>query len=436
MRLLLFGLLVVALPTHAQSLANVMELALAADPRVDIAAVELQVSENRERQALGNLLPQVSASANFSANEQRGFNQLGQFSLESFSGERYNLTVQQPLYNRSAFKALSRSGVEVDQREFERDSTVSQVLLEAARRYVNLLAARQDVRLVIAEEEALQEQMDQVTALYERQLVKVTDLFEVRSRLDLIQASRIEAANGLEVARQSLAEMIGQVPGELTPLRENVQFTAPSGTIDDWLDKAISANHLLRSLEQGIEASNVAVEEAKGSWYPTLDLVLNARQSNTGFENSPAPTTDSTYVALNLNLPIYAGGITTARVAEANNRRELARLDYERTRRGVVLEVQETWLGIQSTLKSIAANERSVESAAQSVQAMETTFQYSAVTAFDVVNAVQREFRARRELLQAKYDHLMFRLRLLAAAGELTPADVERFDRWFENSDQ
>jgi outer membrane protein len=50
-------------------------------------------------------------------------------------------------------------------------------------------------------------------------------------------------------------------------------------------------------------------------------------------------------------------------------------------------------------------------------------------TSVDVLNAQQQVFQARRDLQQARYTYLVSTLRLKAAAGTLTEADIEAVNR-------
>jgi outer membrane protein len=47
----------------------------------------------------------------------------------------------------------------------------------------------------------------------------------------------------------------------------------------------------------------------------------------------------------------------------------------------------------------------------------------------DVLNAQQQVFQTRRDLQQARYNYLLYGLRLKAAAGLLQEADVEEVNR-------
>ena len=53
-------------------------------------------------------------------------------------------------------------------------------------------------------------------------------------------------------------------------------------------------------------------------------------------------------------------------------------------------------------------------------------------TSFDILNAQQLLFSAKRDLAQAKYDYIMSRLRLRSAAGLLNEDDIQLVQGWLE----
>ena len=58
--LVLFGLGVITSSANATDLMDVYQQVLAADPRVRLAAINIQIGADRESQVMADLLPQLS----------------------------------------------------------------------------------------------------------------------------------------------------------------------------------------------------------------------------------------------------------------------------------------------------------------------------------------------------------------------------------------
>ena len=422
-------------PVSAEGLVSIMDKALLADPRISIADYQYRISEDQDRQALGAMLPQVRATANLSRNEQKSTASDGTPIHEHYDGEKYNLSLQQVVFNKSVFDSRDRTRHVIKQRDFEKNSTLGEVLLDVTERYIAVLAANDDLELVQSEKETVQKQLDQVTRLYEKQLVKVTDVLEVQTRMDMIQTDEIEAENSVQVAKESLTELINEPVDTLYSLQQDIKFPGLEHTVNHWMKKARSNNPQILAMDEAVRASLSRIEESKGGHYPTLDLVLSSQKSDVGFENSSTSRTDTNYLGLTLNVPLYSGGATSARIQEASNQWSLTQLERERTLRFVMKSTREAYLGAQSSLKRITASERSVLSAQKSYKAMNTSFKYGTVTVVDVINALQNEYQARRDLQQAKYNHINFWLRLVFFAGELEPSKLVKVNSWLESAE-
>ena len=131
-----------------------------------------------------------------------------------------------------------------------------------------------------------------------------------------------------------------------------------------------------------------------------------------------------------MQIPIFQGGLTQSRVREAVALRDRAEQDLENAQRTVAQTVR---AGLPHRDSSGIAQVRALEQALVSTQSqLDSTILGRDVgvrTSVDVLNAQQQVFQTRRDLQSARYNFLINTLRLKAAAGTLTEADVEAVNR-------
>ena len=134
-------------------------------------------------------------------------------------------------------------------------------------------------------------------------------------------------------------------------------------------------------------------------------------------------------IGLELNIPVYSGGSTSAltRQASANSSKALDELDATREEviSGTTREyrgVQSGALRIQALEKAVASNERSLLSARKGFREGGTS------TNSDVLNAEELLFDARHDLFEAKLNYLMSRLRLASSVGSLGDDDIQQIN--------
>lgn len=126
-----------------------------------------------------------------------------------------------------------------------------------------------------------------------------------------------------------------------------------------------------------------------------------------------------------------SGGGLDSRQREAVARRGEAEQQLGAAKRDARLEVQEGYLAVTTGVARVAALEQSLVSARSALQATSLGRDVGTRTALDVLDAEQRVAAAERELVQARADYLLGRLRLAAAAGDLNEESLRALAPWF-----
>ncbi len=409
--------------------ANLMQLyreSRLEDPRVLAAYARAQAGKEREREAFGGLLPQVTASSSFNRT-----NRDVETYTESFNNERYALSLSQHLYNKQAWENYQEFKARARQGEYEAEDAQAEATVDLAQRYFVALASDDELELVLAERRATQKNLDRVEAMYERQLAMVTDVLDLRARVDALAAQEVEARNQVRVSREELSEIIGRpVTERLSRIREDVELQVPGESVSVWVERAVAANPALKAQEQALAAAEAALREGRGGHYPSVSLNLSAQRSDVGYDNTLAPRSDSYVASLGVQIPIYSGGSTSARSRALYNDRLSTEQQMEAVRREVVKETTSAYLTAQASIEKIRASRNALESAERSSVAAERGFEFGVVNAVDVLTAVQNEYKARRDLLKAQYDFITNLLILNRWAGGLSEQSVANVNLW------
>ncbi|MBD3876332.1 TolC family outer membrane protein [Pseudomonas kunmingensis] len=422
----------VSASSYATDLMSLYREARLEDPRVLAAYARAVGGQARQREALGGLLPQLNASG--SLNRTKYDNRTTE---QVYNNERYLVSLTQHLYNKAAwenyqkFKSLARQG------EFQAVDAQAEATVDLAQRYFVALASDDELELVMAERRATQKNLDRVNAMYERKLAMITDVLDLRARVDALAAQEVEARNQVRLSREDLSELVGRTVAEkLSRIREDVALQVPGESLDVWIDRAVAANPALKARESALAAAEAAVREGKGGHYPQLSLNLTAQRSDVGYDNTLAPLSDSYVASVGVQIPLYSGGSTSARVRALYNDRLATEQELEAIRRQVVKETTSAYLTAQSSVERIRASRNALESAEKSSVAAEKGFQYGVVNSVDVLTSVQNEYTARRDLLKAQYDFIINLLVLNRWAGRLSEQSVENVNVWLARSEE
>jgi outer membrane protein len=421
----------VSASTYSLDLITLYRESRLEDPRVLAAYAHARSAKEQEREAFGTLLPQVTANANSNRILRKD-----EVSREIYNNNSYSLNLTQYLYNKKAWEHYQQSKSVTQQKSAQSDDAQAEATVDLAQRYFVALAADDELELVMAERRATQKNLDRVNAMFEKKLAMITDVLDLKARVDSLAAQEVEARNQVRISREGLSEIVGRPINErLSRIRNDVALQAPSQPLQNWISEAVDSNPLLKSHQSGLEAANAAVREGKGGHYPSLTFSLGAQQSDVGYDNTQTPRSDSYVATLGVQVPIYSGGSTSARVRGLYDEQLAAEQEVEGVRRQVVKETTNAYLTAQSSVEKIRANQNALSSAKQSSVAAQKAFTYGVVNAVDVLTAVQNEFKTRRDLLKSQYDFITNLFILNRWAGKLSEDSVESVNVWLGGTD-
>ena len=412
--------------SSAEDLLSVYHQALQADPRLRIAELRVDIGKAQVRQSVGRLFPQISGTANITWNRQ----DQEQVRTDSFKGERYNIVLTQPILDIAKYKDWQRASAISGQHEQEFIDTRHQLMLDTVDRYFSVLAAEDDLFFTQDESETTKQRLRQIKKLYSKQLVKVTDLLEVEARLDKIDVDVIEAENNLEITQESIAELTGTNIVEISTLNNTVEFNKLPDIADHWIKEARNNNPGLKAKQEAINAAREDLSQQLAGHYPVVNFQASALNSDIGFDNARTNHTQTHVAGLNLTLPIFDGGSTSARVYEARKRLELVMHEYESHYRTILKDTKASFLSTNTSVKRIQASKKAVESASKSYEAMDRGYKHGVVTIIDVLDAQHEKFRAKRDLQKAKYEYITNHIQLLRVTGLINDRALQEVNNW------
>ena len=396
-------------------------------PALRISKESLSIRSAQRKAANGQLLPQISAGANLSDNR---LNQLNR--ITNYDGARYSLTLSQTLFDWQQFEARKQSYLAEDVQEQEYYYELGLLLTLVAERYFGVLQAEDALESIESEINAITNQVSQIQSLYDRQLAQITDLYQGQASLAAVQAERLRLETDLALQQEALRSLSGLEVGPLHKLNENIEIPPLEFSLDYYVDRSRKQNHQIRSREYGLKASKAAVSASKGASMPKLSFIAQQQDSNVGFDNLPINKTDTTYVGVNLTIPIYAGGRNSAATSEARSRRSIAESELRAMQLEVRASVRSAYLQLQASETKTNAALALLESTALAAEAMQQGFDLGTVTSVDVLNSLRDQYQAERDLQRTRYEHVTYLLLLKRETGTLNAEDMLEVGSWLE----
>lgn len=393
--------------------------ALEYSPRLQAAQERWKIGSARRRGANGQLLPQVSANASISDNQQDN-----QIVTQDYRGERFSVQLRQVLFDWRVFSQRSQAYLLENQYEAEYYAELAALLTLVAERYLDVLQAEDALNSSRAEMEAVRSQLAQVERMYSLQMVQVTDLYDAQARMAAVEAEQLYLSSEVTLTREALRAVSGLAVGDVYKLGEDAALPTIDGNVEEWVARANANNHLLRAREIAVEIAGHRVSEQRGNYMPRVNLILQQQRSDLGYDNARIGRTDTGYIGVDVTVPLFAGGSARAAVSEAVSQESIARNELRQLNLDVSEQTRLSFLRLKSAERQIEAAEKLLESRELSTTASRRGFELGAVTSVEVLDKVRDQFLAERDLLRIRYDYLRLSLQLRRDAGTLTADDL------------
>ena len=426
---------------------------------IQSSELDLKTSEINKKDAFGNFLPSVNASASHSWNI--GLNQnittgLLENQTTQFTSAGFNVGVDlfKGLQNQNQFR---RANLAVIASQYQLTKMKEDIALNIANAYLQILFNKENLKVQQEQLQLNNEQLARTQELVDAGMVPQGDLLDVKATVASNKQAIITAENNLLISKLSLAQLLRiedfqsfDVADEQLDIFESEVLSEPFETV---ITKAKESRTELKLAQSNLELAEKDVSIAKGAYYPSLTgfYSFNTRASYadrvTGFQlDSANPTTVIGYVdgtnqnvlqpnftatvgnalpvfeqfdnnkgqnfGLQLSIPIFNGLAARNNVQRTKVAQDRAKLNYEQTE----LDLEQN---VFTAFSDTKAAKQSYEAALQTLEARKLSFNYAEerykvgmMNVFDYNQAQTALTNAESDVLRTKYDYI-FRTKIL-----------------------
>lgn len=410
--------------------------AQAQDPTLRAARAAATAGQEPLQQALAQLRPQLSLSANAYDNQldtaAPGLTGATIERRQRYTSHTSTFSLRQPVLQiaqRAAVRQARAQGAEADAGA---EQARQQLAARVVQAYFERLLADDQVALVRAQTISHEAQLAAARRALEAGSGTRTDIDEAQARLDLDAAQALEAEQVRDQAQRQLQQLVGEDFGALAPLdpRRLTEQPPEIGALEDWLLRAEQHSPELAALRARLEAASEEREKLRARHLPTVDLV--GQYSRGASDNINRIDTRSTTVSLGLqlNVPLYDGGSLSSVRRQADAETLRAQETLAATRLDLTLRLQREHRAVTAGLLRIKALDQAVRSSEQVVTSSRRSYQAGLRTTLDVLNAEQQLATAQRDRAQARYVVLLSLVRLQALAGVFDETALSQINDW------
>lgn len=414
----------------------------AVNNNADLAAARADYGARREivPQARAGLLPNLSAGAEMTHTRT----QLDEPAMTTNrSGNAWSATLSQPVFRADRWFQLQAADAVNEQAALELSATEQNLIMQTADSYFAVLRAQDNLASTKAEEAAFKRQLDQSNERFDVGLSDKTDVLQSQASHDTARANRIIAERNVQDAFEALVTLTNREYSAIQGVVHTLPVLVPTpNDAKAWVETAARQNLNLLATNHAVDAAEQTLRQRKAGHAPTVDAVARYQKGdndNLGFTN-PAPQAglryggdvEQTTIGLQLNIPIYSGGLTTSQVREAYQRLNQSEQQRESLRRQVVENTRNLHRAVNTDVEQVQARKQSIISNQSAVEATEIGYQVGTRNIVDVLDAQRQLYSSVRDYNDSRYDYILDNLRLKQSAGTLSPQDLQDLGRFLK----
>ncbi|MDZ5436305.1 TolC family outer membrane protein [Pseudomonas fluorescens] len=378
-------------------------------------------------QARAGLLPTINSSAKVA-----DVNQESPYSKGARTGSVFQANLTQPLFRSDRWFHLEVAHASVAKTELEFKAKEQSLIITVAQTYLEALRALDTLAASKAEETALQRQNKRAQGRLVGGAASVTDLLDASAAFDNANANRKLAERKVEDALGQLSRLTGQNYEWLKGIGHQLPVLPPDPPdVNIWIDQAIENNPLLQASSFSVDVAEHTIRQRKAGFAPTLDTVISYRRGNDaiGINNDRGHASQRS-IALELNIPLYSGGMVRSQVREATEQLAQSQQEREDRRRETILNTRQLYRTVNSDIEQIEAKRQSIRSSRTATLSNKIGWERGIRNFSDVLNAQRLLFIVVREYNNARYDYIINTLKLKQAAGILSPLDLQSLNTY------
>jgi outer membrane protein len=401
------------------SLADLIDLAEAHNPETRVAWENARAQAAALGISRSELYPTLSAVALSGVDRSDAGSGSG-FYRQTMADSQLTLNLNYAIFDFGARRGrIDAAAARLLKTNFGFNDVHRQLIYQVQQAYYRLLnASAQETaaRASLANAQAVQQAAEE---RLKNGLATLPDVLEARSATAQAQYDLQAVLGAEQIARGDLTTVLGASADSRIHVQSFSEVPTPETvgyTVEQVIDRAIDQRPDLQADVAGIREANAQRKEARGAFYPSVNLSASptAESLNLLQQNLPwGHTADlAGGVALSLNWTIFDGGARKNRLAQTEAQIRQAEAQVEAARDQIENEVWTAYSNLNTAFRQREAATALLDAATQSYAASLESYDYGVRNLLDVT-------AAQKVLAQARSADILARTQVLASLSDL-----------------
>lgn len=413
-------------------LTTALKIAHDNNPTIKIAELEIQRVDYAQKEALGNLLPSLSASGQYTNSIMKSV----MFMPESFSammgGQKYmeigyknsytgTVSAALPLVNFSLWEQIKSKQNEIDLILEQARASKIDMTKQVKDAYFAVLLAKNSLKVLERSINNAKETLKTTQTSFEQGVVSEYDLIRAKVQVNNLNPTYISAKNGLELAILQL-KMILSLPQD-----QEIVFVE---NLEDFSDRIISVsaaeseraannNSDIRQLDLNIVSLKHSLRMINSQHLPSLSAFgqYSYQTQADDFKFVDYNWVGSAAVGLQLSIPIFNGRTVVNKAKQLKISLQELELQKQYASDGIELQIQSAINSMKAAQEQLLVNKDAINQAERGYEIAKVRYQTGTGTILELNDSELSMTQANLNYQQSLYDFLTAQTNLEKVLG-------------------
>lgn len=403
-------------PEADLTLPDAILIAFQNNKDIQMQEAEITVAGANIEGAISPFLPQINLQAAYTHNDKV----LAENIFSGYNNDNLaKIAFSESIYSGGANMAnLKQAKLSLDVQKETLRAKKMDVEFEAKRLYYGLLLAYETQRIA---RDALNQAIahyDNVKRMYKHGTASRFDLLQSGVQVSLLEPNVVRAGNEIESLKADLNKLLARKLDFPVAIKEKLSYAFIGINENEFLRTAYLMRPEIKLKSLGIDIDRWAIQMAKSGYRPTVDFIgsVSYRSNNPG--NMFGRKQRNWNAGISVNIPIFEGFSTKAKVEAARARYAQAKIDKDNLVDAIAVEVRKACLSLKEAASIIQSQKSNVQEAKEALRIAEVSYQNGVAINLDVLDSQVSLAEIQMNLASGIYDYLMARAYLDRSIGK------------------
>ena len=397
------------------NLTDTILLAFKNNKDIQIQEKEITIAGADILYATSALLPQINLQGTYTHNDKVLVSNI-------FSGYNndnlVNLAFSESVYNGGFNIAnLKQAKLSLNVQQETLRAKKLDVEFDARRIYYGLLLAYETERIARDALEQAIAHYEDVKQMYKQGTASRFDLLQSGVQVSLLEPDLVKARNDIDSLKADLNKLLARKVDFPIETKEKLSYSLIGIQEEEFLKIAYLERPEMKLKSYGIDIDKWEIQMAKSGYRPQVDIRAGYSYRSNNLGNMFNERQGNWNAGISVNIPIFEGFSTKAKVDAAKARFAQAKISKDNLVDQIAVDVRKACLGLKESEAIIKSQKDNIGQAREALRIAEVSYANGVAINLDVLDAQVSLAQIQRNLASGIYDYLMARAFLDRSIG-------------------